>query len=48
MIYCKGIFFTVLNLCILFFQCTAFGLYSPTSDSIESDINFNFEPQAFF
>ena len=48
MIYFKGILFTVLNFGIVFFQCTAFGLYGFTSDSIESEINLNFEPEASF
>ena len=47
MTYFKGIIFTVLNILVMFFTYTAFGLYSPTSDFIESDINFSFEPQAF-
>ena len=42
--YFKEIFFTTLNILIIFFAGTAFGLYN----SIELDNNFNFEPQAFF
>ena len=47
MTYFKGIFFTALNILVMFFAYTAFGLYSSTSDFIEADINFSFEPQAF-
>ena len=47
MTYFKGIFFTTLNILIMFFAYTAFGSYSPTNDFRESDINVSFEPQAF-